>query len=238
MMEIIPAIDIRDGRCVRLYQGDYTQETVFSDDPVAMARRWQDEGAKRLHIVDLDGAREGHPVNDTVVAAIAHDVSIPCQVGGGIRGVEAVDRYLDAGLDRVILGSVAVEQPSVLEAALARHAESVIVGIDARNGRIALHGWRERSSAKAEKLAQRLAALGIQRFIYTDISRDGTLRGPNFAATARLTKCVPVPVIASGGVATLDHIRRLQKTGVEGVILGRALYTGALSLKDVLLMVS
>jgi phosphoribosylformimino-5-aminoimidazole carboxamide ribotide isomerase len=233
-MEIIPAIDIRDGRCVRLYQGDYARETVFSDDPVAIARRWQDEGARRLHLVDLDGARAGRPLNEAVIIAIARAVSIPCQVGGGVRHVETVDRYLDAGLARVILGSVAVEQPPILEAALARRAEAIIAGVDARNGRVALHGWRERSPERAVDFMQRLAALGVRRFVYTDITRDGTLRGPNFAATLRATKAVPVPVIASGGVATVEHIRRLCGIGVEGVILGRALYDGSLSLPDAL----
>ena len=236
-IELIPAIDIRDGRCVRLYQGDYARETVFSDDPVAVARRWQAEGAPRLHLIDLDGAREGRPLNNGVIIAIARAVSIPCQAGGGIRSLQTVDRYLLAGVQRVILGSVAVEQPAILAAAVARHGESIIVGVDARGGRVALHGWRERSDDKAEDLMRRLAAGGVRRFIYTDIARDGTLRGPNLAATARVAKAVPVPVIASGGIATLDHIRRLSEIGVEGAILGRALYDGALSLPEALRIV-
>lgn len=233
-MELIPAIDIRDGRCVRLYQGDYARETVFSDDPVAVARRWQAEGAPRLHLVDLDGAREGRPVNNGVIVAIARVVWIPCQAGGGIRSVQTIERYLAGGVERVILGSVAVEQPAVLGAALARYGEAVIAGVDARGGRVAVHGWRERSPEKAEDLVRRLAAMGVRRFIYTDIARDGTLRGPNLAATARVAKAVPVPVIASGGVASLDHLRRLRDIGVEGAILGRALYDGTLSLPDAL----
>jgi phosphoribosylformimino-5-aminoimidazole carboxamide ribotide isomerase len=234
VIELIPAIDIRGGRCVRLYQGDYTRETVFSDDPVAVARRWQAEGAPRLHLVDLDGAREGRPVNAGIVVGIARAVSIPCQLGGGIRSLNTVERYLTSGVQRVILGSVAVEQPAVLGAAVSRFGEAIIVGVDARSGRVALHGWQERSDEKAEELMRRLVAVGVRRFVYTDIARDGTLRGPNLAATARVARDIPAPVIASGGIATLDHIRRLSKIGVEGAILGRALYDGTLSLPAVL----
>jgi len=233
-IEIIPAIDIRDGHCVRLFQGDYARETVFSDDPVAVALRWQAEGAPRLHLVDLDGAREGRPVNAGVVAAIVRAVSIPCQVGGGIRSLHTIERYLAGGVQRVILGSVVVEDPGVAAAAITRHGDAIIAGVDARGGRVALHGWRERSPEMAEDLLPRLAAMGVQRFIYTDIARDGTLRGPNLAATARAVKAVTVPVIASGGIATIDHIRRLSLIGVEGAILGRALYDGALPLPEAL----
>jgi len=173
-------------------------------------------------------------VNNGVIVAIARAVSIPCQVGGGIRSVQTIERYLSAGVERVILGSVAVEQPSVLGAALALHGEAIIAGVDARGGRVALHGWRDQSTEKAEDLVRRLANVGLRRFIYTDIARDGTLRGPNLAATARVARAVAVPVIASGGIATLDHLRRLRQIGVEGAILGRALYDGALSLPEAL----
>ncbi|MGD0114830.1 MAG: 1-(5-phosphoribosyl)-5-[(5-phosphoribosylamino)methylideneamino]imidazole-4-carboxamide isomerase [Dehalococcoidia bacterium] len=234
----MPAIDIRDGHCVRLYQGDYNRETVFSDDPVAMARRWQADGARRLHLVDLDGAREGRPVNNGVVIAIARAVSVPCQVGGGIRSTNTIARYLEAGVQRVILGSVAVEAPSMLAGALARFGEAIVVGVDARGGRVAVHGWREQSGEKAEELMLRLAAMGVRRFVYTDIARDGTLRGPNVAATARAVKLVPARIIASGGIASLAHLRRVARTGVEGAILGRALYDGALSLPDALAAVA
>jgi phosphoribosylformimino-5-aminoimidazole carboxamide ribotide isomerase len=233
-IDLIPAIDIRDGRCVRLYQGDYARETVFSDDPVAVARRWQDEGASRLHLVDLDGARAGRPVNAGVISAIVRAVSVPCQVGGGVRSLDTIERYLAGGVERVILGSVAVEQPAVLQAAIARHGDAVIAGVDARSARVALHGWRESSTENVEDLMRRLASAGVRRFIYTDIARDGTLRGPNLAATARAVRAVSVPVIASGGIATIDHIRRLSRTGVEGAILGRALYDGSISLRDAL----
>lgn len=199
-----------------------------------MARRWQAAGAPRLHLVDLDGAREGRPVNHGVVIAIARTVAVPCQVGGGIRNLDTMARYLEAGIQRVILGSVAVEAPAILAAALGRFGEAVVVGVDARAGRVALHGWRERSGEKAEELMRRLAATGVRRFIYTDIARDGTLRGPNIAATERAAKSVPAQIIASGGIGSLAHLRRLARTGVEGAILGRALYDGALSLPDAL----
>lgn len=229
-MEIIPAIDIRGGHCVRLYQGDYSRETVFSDDPVAMAERWQAEGASRLHLVDLDGAREGEPVNDAVIACIAGAVDVPCQVGGGIRSLDTIKRYLDGGIERIILGTVAAEDESLLVAACDAFPGAVAVAVDARDGQIVVRGWLQQSGENAEELMRRLIVLGVSRFIYTDIARDGTLLGPNFAAIERAVKVVNVPVIASGGISTADQIRRLSVTGVEGAILGRALYEGALTL--------
>jgi phosphoribosylformimino-5-aminoimidazole carboxamide ribotide isomerase len=237
-MELIPAIDIRDGRCVRLYQGDYARETVFSDDPPAIARRWQEEGAPRLHLIDLDGARAGEPVNMQVVEAIACAVSIPCQVGGGIRSLDTVARYLEMGVQRVILGTVAVRAQTLVAEACYRYPGAIIVGVDARNGRAAISGWLERSEEKADALMARLVEVGVPRFIYTDIARDGTLKGPNLAVLTRVVKAVRVPVVASGGIASLDHLRSLAKTHVEGAILGRALYDGALSLPDALRAVS
>ncbi|MDI6857582.1 MAG: 1-(5-phosphoribosyl)-5-[(5-phosphoribosylamino)methylideneamino]imidazole-4-carboxamide isomerase [Dehalococcoidia bacterium] len=233
-MEIIPAIDIRGGRCVRLYQGDYARETVFSDDPVSIARRWQKEGATRLHLVDLDGAREGVPVNDTVIREIARTVSVPCQVGGGIRTVEAIGRYLQSGVDRVIFGTAAVEDEPLVASACEAFPGAVVVAVDARGGQIVIRGWLQQSGENAEELMRRLAGLGVSRFVYTDIARDGTLLGPNFVAIERAARVVNVPVIASGGVSSVDHVRRLAEIGVEGVILGRALYEGALTLKDAL----
>ena len=237
-MELIPAIDIRDGRCVRLYQGDYARETIFSDDPPAIARRWQEEGAPRLHLIDLDGARAGEPVNMQVVEAIADAVSIPCQVGGGIRSLDTVARYLEMGVQRVILGTVAVRAQTLVAEACYRYPGAIIVGVDARNGRAAISGWLERSEEKADALMARLVEVGVPRFIYTDIARDGTLKGPNLAVLTRVVKAVRVPVVASGGIASLDHLRSLAKTHVEGAILGRALYDGALSLPEALRAVS
>jgi len=229
-MEVIPAVDIRDGRCVRLYQGDYARETVFSEDPVAMARRWQDEGAPRLHLIDLDGARVGEPVNAAVIEKIVTRVDIPCQVGGGIRSLDTVARYLEMGVERVILGTVAVRARTIVAEACYRHPGAIIVGVDARRGEVAIRGWRERSKDRAEGLMAQLVEVGVPRFIYTDIARDGTMKGPNFAALARAVRAVRVPVIASGGIATLDQLRRLARLNVEGAILGRALYDGALTL--------
>jgi len=237
-IELIPAIDIRGGRCVRLYQGDYSRETVFSDDPVAMARRWQEQGAPRLHLIDLDGARAGEPVNAAVIERIVAAVAVPCQVGGGIRRLDAIARYREMGVERVILGTVAVEEPSLVAEARALYGDAIVVGVDARRGLVATHAWRERSQEGAEDLMRRLVELGVPRFIYTDIARDGTLKGPNLAAIEKAVRAVAVPVIASGGIATLDHLRRLSRMKVEGAILGRALYDGALSLPDALQAVS
>jgi len=233
-MEIIPAIDILGGRCVRLYQGDYARETVFSEDPVAMARRWEEEGAPRLHLIDLDGARAGEPVNAEVIERVVCGVNIPCQVGGGIRSLNTVLRYLEMGVQRIILGTAAVRAQTLVAEACYRYPGSIIVGVDARGGQAAISGWLERSEEKAEALMARLVELGVPRFIYTDIARDGTLKGPNFAALDRAVQAVRVPVIASGGIATLDHLRRLTRTKVEGAILGVALYHGELTLPEAL----
>ncbi len=234
-MEIIPAIDIRGGRCVRLVQGDYDRETVFADDPAAMARRWRDAGAARLHVVDLDGAREGHPVNTASVERIVTAVGIPVQLGGGLRDVETVQRYLDGGVNRVVLGTAAVKDQALLVRALARFPGRIAVGVDARDGIVVTEGWRDASGVAASDLVGQLAELGVPRVIYTDTLRDGTLTGPNFAALAALLSSAGVTasnlrIIYSGGVSTVEHLRRLAATGVEGVIVGRALYTGDIDL--------
>jgi phosphoribosylformimino-5-aminoimidazole carboxamide ribotide isomerase len=233
-MEVIPAIDIRGGRCVRLYQGDYARETVFSDDPLLFAERWQKEGASRLHVVDLDGAREGYPVNAEVIERIVKAVAVRVQVAGGIRQIDAIGRYLDMGADRVVLGTAAIKDELLVVNACALYGEAVVVSVDVRRRRIATEGWREGSSETAEALARRMAEIGVRRFVFTDIGRDGTMRGPNFSATARLVKAVDVPVIAAGGIASVEHVRRLAKTGVEGAIVGRALYDGSVSLSAAL----
>ena len=233
-MEIIPAVDIRGGRCVRLYQGDYDRETVFSEDPVGMARRWERLGAPRLHVVDLDGARAGRPVNGRVIEELLSAIEIPVQVAGGIRELGVMSRYLEMGADRVILGTAAVHDQPLVSRACASFSGAVVVAVDARRGHVATAGWREASDETPEGLMRRLAELGVPRFIFTDIGRDGTLRGPNFTAVGRLARAFQTPVIASGGVTTVEHLRRLAKLGVEGAIVGRALYDGGLELGEAL----
>jgi len=233
-VEVIPAIDLRGGRCVRLVQGDYDRELVFSDDPVATAQRWQDEGAQRLHVVDLDGAREGRPVNDETVRRIIETVSIPVQVAGGVRDLEAVEGWLEAGADRVVLGTAVVRDPQLAAEACRRHSERIVVSIDARDGVVATEGWREASGLRAEELLRQMAALGVRRFVYTDITRDGTLTSPNYEAIEALVRATDAAVIAAGGVAEVAHLVRLAELGVEGAIVGLALYDGRVRLPQAL----
>lgn len=233
-VEVIPAIDIRNGKCVRLYQGDYTRETVYAEDPVGIALRWQDEGASRLHLVDLDGAAAGRPVNLKTVEAVVRAVRIPVQLGGGIRNGETVKEVLSLGVGRVVLGTVAVEQPLLVKELCAEYGEAIIVGIDARGGRVATRGWLKEGNVTVGELAGRMAEAGVKRAIYTEIGRDGTLAGPDFAAIGRLVKSVRLAVIASGGVASARDVRDLAALGVEGVIIGRALYTGDIRLREAL----
>ncbi|MDP2675845.1 MAG: 1-(5-phosphoribosyl)-5-[(5-phosphoribosylamino)methylideneamino]imidazole-4-carboxamide isomerase [Dehalococcoidia bacterium] len=238
-MDVIPAIDIRGGRCVRLIQGDYARETVFADDPAEAARRWRDAGAKRLHVVDLDGAREGRPVNWEAVTRIVAAVEVPVQIGGGLRDLGTVQRYLEGGVERVVLGTAAVKDQGLLTAALERFPGRIAVGVDARDGVVVTEGWLQASSVTAAELVRGLAALGAPRIIYTDTLRDGTLTEPNFPALQALLADVQASgdwmrVLYSGGVSSLRHVRQLAKTGVEGVIVGRALYTGDIDLQQAL----
>ncbi|HJN91728.1 MAG TPA: 1-(5-phosphoribosyl)-5-[(5-phosphoribosylamino)methylideneamino]imidazole-4-carboxamide isomerase [Dehalococcoidia bacterium] len=230
-MQIIPAIDIRGGRCVRLRQGDYSAETIFDEDPVAAAQRWVDAGAQRLHVVDLDGARDGAPANFDLVVAIAQ-LGPAVQTGGGIRDAATVRRYLEAGLDRVALGTVAVRDAGLVESLAAAYGDAIIVSLDARDGRVATDGWTETSDIEATDLAIRLVASGVHRFVYTDINRDGMMDEPNYESVQRMVEEAGVPVVAAGGVADKSHIRPLAATGAEAVIVGRALYDGRLDLQD------
>lgn len=233
-MELIPAIDLKDGRCVRLFQGDFAQSTVYSDDPVATARRWIDQGATRLHVVDLDGARNGRPTNTDAVLAIVQAAGVPVQLGGGLRREEDVSAALALGVERVILGTAAVEQADLVARLLARFGDRLIVGVDARDGKVATAGWTETADLLAVDLVRHMADLGVRRVIYTDISRDGTLTEPNFEALAELIWPDGPAVVASGGIATIEHLRRLAATGAESAIVGKALYDGKIDLSAAL----
>lgn len=229
-MDVIPAIDIRGGRCVRLAQGDYARETVFGEDPLAMARRWASLGARRIHVVDLDGARDGLQANAAIVRGIAAGVAVPVQTGGGLRTMAAIRATLEAGLDRVVIGTAAVKDPDLLREAIAVAAERLIVSVDARDGRVALEGWTEATELDAVAFIEQLRAQGVCRIVYTDIARDGVTDGPNFAMYERVTRSIGIPVIAAGGVGSVDDVRRLGECGVEAAIIGRALYTGDIDL--------
>lgn len=234
-MEVIPAIDLKGGRCVRLYQGDYDREQVHSDDPVATALEWERQGATRLHIVDLEGARDGRPVNLEAVEAIAARATAPLQVGGGIRDLATAQHLLSAGAQRVVLGTAAVETPTLVEGIIDGYgADAVIVSIDARDGMVALRGWRAASEVSALELLASMAERGVRRFVYTDISRDGTMTSPNFAAMEEVVAATQAAVLAAGGIASVEHLVRLARTGVEGAIVGQALYVGAFSLSEAL----
>jgi phosphoribosylformimino-5-aminoimidazole carboxamide ribotide isomerase len=232
----IPAIDIRGGRCVRLVQGDYARERVFADDPVEMARHWADQGAPRLHVVDLDGARDGARANRSSILGLLQAVSIPVQVGGGVRSLPIAQALLDQGADRVVVGTTAAEDPHALRSWVdALGAERLVIGVDARNGLVATRGWTETTELDAAQFCHTLADLGVIRILYTDISRDGTLEGPNLPALQRLLSAEPrLQVLASGGVSSVDDLRALAEAGAEGAIIGTALYDGRLTLGAVL----
>ncbi len=233
-MLLIPAIDLKDGKCVRLRQGRMEDSTVFSDDPVAMAARWVEAGARRLHLVDLNGAFAGQPVNAQVIRRIvAAFPDLPIQVGGGIRDQQTVEAYLDAGVQFVIIGTKAVQDPHFISDLCLEYGGHVIVGLDARDGRVAVSGWSKLSKHDVVDLAQIFERDGVEAIVYTDISRDGMMQGVNVEATVRLAQAISIPVIASGGVSTLDDVRALcavEKEGIMGAIIGRALYDGAIDL--------
>lgn len=236
-MDVIPAIDLLNGQCVRLYQGDYEQSQVFNDNPTDVARQWVEQGATWLHIVDLDGAKTGSLVNRAAIEAIVQLVSVPVQVGGGLRDRTGVANLLTLGVQRIILGTVAVEQPDLVGELCQEFPGRIVVGIDARNGRVATRGWLETSEVLATQLAMQMQELGAAAIIYTDINRDGTLTGPNLEALRELATTVSIPVIASGGVSSVTDLLSLlalEPLGVTGVIVGRALYTGDISLKEAL----
>lgn len=233
-IEIIPAVDIKNGQCVRLYQGDFGRVTVFPGTPVEFAQRWQSLGAPRLHIVDLDGAATGMPQNWFVIEQIVAMAKIPIQVGGGLRDLETIEKALDMGVQRVVLGTAVIEHPQVVEYACKAFGAAIVIGVDARDGMVSVKGWTSESKMSPEELVSRMASLGAKRFIYTDISKDGTLKGSNFEALANLKKVTDLPIIASGGVSSIEHLERLAALDVEGVIIGRAFYSGELDPEEVL----
>ena len=233
-MDIWPAIDLRGGKCVRLRQGDYQQETVFGDDPTAMARHWVALGAKYLHLVDLDGAREGRPVNLTTVRSIVEAVGVPCELGGGIRNEESIRSLLDLGLERLVIGTLALREPDWFRRMCRAFPRRLVLGIDAREGRVAVDGWLETSDVAAVELAGRFAGEPIAALIYTDIATDGMMTGPNVPAMAQMQAAVAWPVVASGGVTTKEDVARLAAVPMAGCIIGRALYEETLTLPEAL----
>ena len=236
-MDVIPAIDLLQGNCVRLYQGDYEQSQVFDEDPVAISQQWVAQGATRLHVVDLDGAKSGQSVNLEVIRAIAQSIPIPVQVGGGLRDYAGVTNLLSTGVKQAILGTVAVENPELVQQLCQEFPGQIMVGIDARDGKVATRGWLETSKISGIELAQQCAQMGAYGIIYTDIHRDGTLKGPNIPALREVAEAVDVPVIASGGVSSVTDLLSLlslERLGVTGVIVGKALYTGDVVLKEAL----
>ncbi|KGE19851.1 1-(5-phosphoribosyl)-5-[(5-phosphoribosylamino)methylideneamino]imidazole-4-carboxamide isomerase [Paenibacillus wynnii] len=234
---VYPAIDIRDGKCVRLKQGDYNQETVYNDSPIKVAKSWEEQGGQFIHLVDLDGAKAGYPVNDAIIGAIAANANVPVQVGGGLRSLADVEKLLGLGVSRVIIGTAAINDREFTEAVLAKYGDKVAIGIDARNGYVATHGWLNTSETRAEDLAKYLASKGAETFIYTDISRDGMMQGPNVEGILSMAATSGKTVIASGGVTTLDDLLRLNvhsASGIGGAIVGKALYTGNIDLAEAL----
>ena len=233
-MILYPAIDIRGGRCVRLIEGDFDRETTYDSDPSSAARRWVKAGANWLHVVDLDGAVEGRPVNREAIAQIRASVDVPIQLGGGLRHLTDLEDALGGGIDRAILGTVALRDPELVISAVARWGNRIAVALDARDGRLATDGWLGQTDSSAIEVAQRLAQRGVRHFIYTDIRRDGTLSGPNIEALGELVKKIDADVIASGGIASLEDIKAAAATGVTGAIIGRALYDGRVNLAEAL----
>ncbi len=233
-MELWPAIDILNGQCVRLKQGDYNQETVYGSSPAAMSRHWADCGAEYLHVVDLDGAKDKRPVNRQFVREIVETVSIPVEIGGGIRTEETIREYLDMGICRVVIGTLALKEPDWFREMSRKFPNRLVLGIDAKSGMVATEGWLEMSRTSAVSLAKIFEDLPLAALVYTDIAKDGMLEGPNFAEMEAMSRAVPFPVVASGGVSTLNDIRKLKELGLPACIIGKALYEGAFRLEDAL----
>lgn len=233
-MRIWPAIDLRGGKCVRLQQGDYNRETVFGDDPAAVAQRWVGQGADCLHLVDLDGARDGELVNGSVISAIVQSVDVTFQLGGGIRDEACITRLLDLGLDRLVIGTQAIKQPDWFREMARKYPGHLVLGVDARNGMVATDGWLETSETSAIDLAKQFETEPLAGVVYTDIAKDGMMAGPNLEAMRDMQQAIELPVVASGGVTTVDDALRLREIPMDGAIIGRALYEGTIQLAEVL----
>ncbi|NIP99442.1 MAG: 1-(5-phosphoribosyl)-5-[(5-phosphoribosylamino)methylideneamino]imidazole-4-carboxamide isomerase [Nitrospinaceae bacterium] len=236
-MKIIPAVDIKEGRCVRLTQGKEDQETVYSDNPLAMAQHWDEQGARLIHVVDLDGAFRGQPKNASLIKDIIYSSTVDIQVGGGIRSMDAITSYVAAGAYRVVLGTIAHQDPTFVKEACQKFPGKIMIGIDAREGKVAVKGWTEVSNQKASDLAKAMEPLGVAGFIFTDISRDGMLEGPNLDSIRRFAQSTSLPVVASGGVSNIEDVSNLlnlQSEGIEGMIIGKALYDKRLDFKEAL----
>jgi phosphoribosylformimino-5-aminoimidazole carboxamide ribotide isomerase len=234
-MEIIPAVDIRGGKCVRLYQGNYERETIFDEDPVTAALTWSSQGARWLHVVDLDGAVAGEPKNLPVVEDIIKQSSLLIELGGGIRREEVAERVLRQGVSRIVLSTAAVENRELIRKLCQRFGEAVAVSLDARDGKIAIHGWKKNTVLEVLQLSREMVDAGVRRLIYTDIKRDGTLTEPNLDMIQKLLAEVEVPIIVAGGISKLEHLRRLKELGVQGAIIGKALYTGDIDLREAII---
>lgn len=231
-MRIYPAIDIKDGQCVRLLQGRFSDVTVYGNDPAEMALKWEREGGEYIHVVDLDGALKGHGVNADAIKKICASVNVPVQTGGGIRTMEDIESKLNCGISRVIIGTKAVSDSDFVKRAVDKYGEKIVIGIDAKDGMVAVEGWEKTSDFKAVDFAKKMADIGVKTIVYTDIATDGTLKGPNIKAMEEMAKNVNADIIASGGVGNIEHLNALIPTGVEGAIVGRALYTGDVNLRD------
>lgn len=231
-MRIYPAIDIKDGQCVRLFKGQFSDVTVYGDSPAQMAKKWESLGGEYIHVVDLDGALKGHGVNADKIKEICNSVNVPVQTGGGIRTMEDIESKFDCGIDRVIIGTKAVADSEFVKRAVEKYGKRIVIGIDAKDGMVAIEGWEKTSDFTAVEFAKKMVALGVGTIVYTDIATDGTLAGPNVAAMAEMANAVDADIIASGGVGNLDHIKSLITTNVEGVIVGKALYTNKVDLAE------
>ena len=233
-MLILPAIDIRNGKCVRLQQGDYNQETVYADSPVEMAKHWEQQGAQFLHIVDLDGAKDGQPTHSSLVGKIVQSINIPVELGGGVRHQETIQRYLDAGVNRLIIGTLALKEANWFREMCWKFPDKLVLGIDGRNGLVATEGWRETSQTLATDLARQYIDLPLAALVYTDIAKDGMLGGPNIGEMESMRRIVPMPLVVSGGITSLDDVRRLATHNFHACIIGKALYENKFQLPEVL----